>query len=432
MCRDGRASGRPSGPGIPVRTGIAAAISGGAPGWLTGVPPKAPAPKAPQQRKKLWDLPRNLHCSVIGTCLPTPELRKVLHRFADVDLRHLSELELHEQGVTAAGRHDEVGRSLHKALDRRHEAATRKFGRASQAGELRALWLEARQHGDLPGAYWAILTHPATSDALLHEVFGDVHMLSHLVGAANRSALSRLAERDEFKADLEARIERQQLRFKELMDERDALGRRAEELLVARAAADAAPQPASAETAALRELVESMQQRLAAESMRRERAEQKRDELRQALGQTQQALTEASEREEGLADEVAALESLLDGDAGQDGRMHLPVPPGMTILYVGGRPSQVEEISTLMTAGGAELLHHDGGLQERVGMLAGLISRADLVVFPVDCISHGAMHAVKRLCGQAGKPYQALRSAGIASFAAGLARAPLAESLDAA
>jgi hypothetical protein len=60
-------------------------------------------------------------------------------------------------------------------------------------------------------------------------------------------------------------------------------------------------------------------------------------------------------------------------------------------------------------------------------MLAGLISRADLVVFPVDCISHGAMHAVKRLCGQAGKPYAPLRSAGLASFISGVVRTPVLE-----
>jgi hypothetical protein len=408
---------------MPMRTGIAMAISGDAPGWLTGKAPR-PAAKSPQQRKKLWELPRNLHCSVIGTCLPTPELRKVLDRFADVDLRRMSELELHEQGVTAAGRHDDVGRSIHKALDRRHYAVVRKFGRAGDAAQLRGLWLEAKQHGDLPGAYWATLTHPAATDLLVHEVFGEVHMLSHLVGAANRTALSRLAELDEEKADLEIKIEKQQERCKELVQERDAIGTRLDELLLARAAGDAQPAIApDQELAALRELVEGMQQRLAAESARRERAEQKRDEARLVLAQTQNELAQTREREAALGGEVAALETLLD--EGDEAGMALPVAAGTTILYVGGRPAQVEQIRARMVAGNAQLLDHDGGLQERVGMLAGLISRADLVVFPVDCISHGAMHAVKRLCGQAGKPYLPLRSAGLASFIGGLAQAPL-------
>jgi Uncharacterized protein conserved in bacteria (DUF2325) len=65
-------------------------------------------------------------------------------------------------------------------------------------------------------------------------------------------------------------------------------------------------------------------------------------------------------------------------------------------------------------------LHHDGGIEERGGLLPGLVSRADAVLFPVDCVSHAAMSLVKRLCRQAGKPFVPLRSAGLAPFCAAL------------
>jgi hypothetical protein len=42
------------------------------------------------------------------------------------------------------------------------------------------------------------------------------------------------------------------------------------------------------------------------------------------------------------------------------------------------------------------------------------------VLFPVDCVSHAAMLAVKRLCGQADKPFVPLRSVGLAPFCAAL------------
>jgi hypothetical protein len=69
---------------------------------------------------------------------------------------------------------------------------------------------------------------------------------------------------------------------------------------------------------------------------------------------------------------------------------------------------------------GAILLHHDGGIEERGGLLPGLVSRADAVLFPVDCVSHSAMMLVKRLCRQSGKPLLPLRSAGLAPFCAAL------------
>ena len=69
---------------------------------------------------------------------------------------------------------------------------------------MRALWQEALANGDIPGAYWATLTHPACNEALVREIFAQVHMLSHLVGAANRADIRRLRQLEEDKAALEA------------------------------------------------------------------------------------------------------------------------------------------------------------------------------------------------------------------------------------
>jgi Uncharacterized protein conserved in bacteria (DUF2325) len=70
----------------------------------------------------------------------------------------------------------------------------------------------------------------------------------------------------------------------------------------------------------------------------------------------------------------------------------------------------------------AEWLYHDGGIEERTGLLAGLVSYAAAVFFPVDCSSHDAAGVVKRLCRQAGKPYLPLRSTSLTSLIAVLHR----------
>jgi hypothetical protein len=94
---------------------------------------------------------------------------------------------------------------------------------------------------------------------------------------------------------------------------------------------------------------------------------------------------------------------------------------GLSLLYVGGRPNQLGHLRDLGERLGATFLHHDGGVEDRSGLLAGLVSRADVVLFPVDCVSHEAALAVKRLCRQADKPFLPLRSAGLGSFFAALA-----------
>ena len=78
---------------------------------------------------------------------------------------------------------------------------------------------------------------------------------------------------------------------------------------------------------------------------------------------------------------------------------------------------------------GARFLHHDGGIENSSSLLPGLISKADVLVFPIDCISHDAVATLKRLCWQLEKPYRPLRTASLATLAsslAGMARNPTA------
>jgi hypothetical protein len=75
------------------------------------------------------------------------------------------------------------------------------------------------------------------------------------------------------------------------------------------------------------------------------------------------------------------------------------------------------------------MLFHDGGIEDRHRLLAGMVSRADVVMFPVDCVSHEAALAVKRLCGNAAKPFVPLRSSGVSSFLAALEHLTVAKAL---
>jgi hypothetical protein len=116
---------------------------------------------------------------------------------------------------------------------------------------------------------------------------------------------------------------------------------------------------------------------------------------------------------------AAFLAKARDPGVGQ-GDLH-----GKTLLYVGGRTNQVPKLRKLAEERGADLLHHDGGLAESSSSLARLALRADAVLFPVDCISHSAAMAVKKICKQLGKSYFPLRRSGPASFAAMIERLDL-------
>jgi len=387
----------------------------------------APAVPVVPRRTRLWELSSHLHCSIIGTCLSTAELRQALAKTkptADVATEH----ELHGMGVTVAGLHDAAAKLLHKALDKRHHLTLRQFEKAKTVEELRALWRAAVKHGDIPGAYWAVLTHAVASDQLVREVFGEVHMLSHLVGAANRADIRRLSRLEAENAELRTKAQRQQDQLRDGIASRDTRIRDLSALLarkVAEAANTASAEDAASEQATLTRLVGELERRLTAEGNRRANLERRAERLADELRQEREQRGAAAQRERALREELEAIEATLAAAPSRQDEDAAIGLAGLALLYVGGRPGALIHLRALAEQLGAAFLHHDGGIEDRGGLIAGLIHRADVVMFPVDCVSHAAVGMVKRLCRQAGKPYLPLRSAGVGSFMAALGRAAI-------
>ena len=102
------------------------------------------------RRTKIWEFNTNLHCSIIGTCLSTAELRQILKKLGIASADH-TDHELHGAAVGVAGRHDKAAKLLNKALDERYEPTIRRFAKADDIATLQALWSEAMRSGDIPG-----------------------------------------------------------------------------------------------------------------------------------------------------------------------------------------------------------------------------------------------------------------------------------------
>jgi len=86
------------------------------------------------------------------------------------------------------------------------------------------------------------------------------------------------------------------------------------------------------------------------------------------------------------------------------------------VVYVGGRPGSNAALRQLVESAGGDFVVHDGGIEDRKGMFAAALPRADIVVFPVDCIDHDSMHLLKRVCDRHQVDYHPLRTASVASF----------------
>jgi Uncharacterized protein conserved in bacteria (DUF2325) len=379
----------------------------------------APASK---RRTAIWDMHHSVHCSIVGTCLSNAEIRRLLIKLGVHGAESANDHDLHKQGVALASKPQGGGKFIQKALDHRHEAAIRQFAKAKNENALRELWEEALKRGDIPGAYWAVLSHPAATDAIMRKTFGDVHMLSHMVGAANRADIRRLCQLEEQNAGLSAKAEAQQLQLRDGFTERDNKIRMLNEALSrALAQTPACPESTSEDARAAREALTDLDRRLSRELTSRERLERRLQSATLTAAQTERALRDSRNECEGLRRELALLETQLNDWLAQDDNSGTPKLSGAQVLYVGGRAHQVPQLRAVVERAGGALLYHDGGIEHSTTLLPGLISRADCAVFPIDCISHDAMGILKRQCRQSAKPFIPLRTSSLASLLSGLA-----------
>jgi Uncharacterized protein conserved in bacteria (DUF2325) len=379
-------------------------------------------PPASRRRTAIWDMHHSTHCSIIGTCLSSGEIRRLLIKLGVHGAESASDHDLHKQGVGLAGQAQGGGKFIQKALDRRHEAAIKQFAKAEDEVALRQLWDDAVKRGDIPGAYWAVLSHSAATDAVMRKTFGDVHMLSHMVGAANRADIRRLCRLEQENAAMSAKLELQQRQLRDGFVERDNKIRLLSEALSRSLARASAPSQYAGDDARVAEAaLIDLDRRLSREVVRRQCLEGRLEAATLALSQAARSRRDAEGESEKLRQELSLIEAQINGWCGDEQSALAPELSGAQVLYVGGRAHQVPQLKAMVERAGGKFLYHDGGIEHSMTLLPGLISRADCAVFPIDCVSHEAMGLLKRQCRQMAKPFVPLRTSSLASLLSGIA-----------
>ena len=191
-------------------------------------------------RRKIWDIDHKYHCPIIGTCLHVDELRRVARNTGSVSPRKLDDYEVHVSFVVVADHKHTLSIGIQKLLEIKHAGALREFSRAKDVEQIRLLWREAVETGRVPGAFWALMTHPKTDSELAIKACEEVHMLSHQVGAGLITAARLLTEtRNELA--IQRRDARQEARrTKAALAQRDKRIAHLEERLSRSAVSDAA------------------------------------------------------------------------------------------------------------------------------------------------------------------------------------------------
>ena len=390
-----------------------------------------PPPPAARRRLRLWELTPGLHCAVLGTCMSFADLVKTGRKVGIVPEPDASEYEVHAWFVQKSCEPCALTRLLHKRLDRRWRAAIEAARAARDEAALDAFWSRAVARGDIPGPFWAVVTHQAATEDLRARAYGDVHMLSHRMGSANRDASRRLQAAEAERDDLGARLADARRRL-----ERDALEKEAlEERLRTAEAGTAALADIESRLSAfesgdlyrgLRGERDAARAALQDAKLSRDAEARRRETLEREIAALRRENDAATARLRDAETERAALEAVLQsGIDGGAGRAETPAIDlcGRRVAYVGGREAAVRHFRALIERANGQFAHHDGGVEDGAQRLDRVLTQADVVLCPIDCVSHSACLRAKKFCKRTAKTFVPLRSASLSSLAAGLHQA---------
>ena len=395
----------------------------------TEPPPSGESRARAKLMPRIWEIAEKLICPVIGTCLTIAEVRKLALKHGAIPA-NASDFDGHVAVISLCKSRTPLAQDVQRALDRKHQLWVGRFANVKTPEDARDIWRAALERGEAAGALWGVVTSRVATTELWQEVYEDIHMFQHQIGAGTRADLSRLraleaevaelkgqAKRARERADMELAARAMRIRFlEERVAELEANARDMENLqqrldelasgqrvaLLERALAAAEGEIADLTRKAAR--IEALEARL-------EDSRARQEDLYKALAQVE-AERDALERFLGVSGECGACG--LKAECLDFG--------GRRLLCVGGRANLQAQYRALVERVGGVLTYHDGGREEAMARLPELLGQADAIICPVDCVSHAAYYQLKRYCKQADKPCVLLRSSGLGSFAEGLRR----------
>jgi len=368
------------------------------------------------RRRRVWELTQTSHCPLVGVALPLNALRRLVERVTGGRLLH-DDYDIHVGAVSECALRNPLSEALQKELERRYAADVTRFRAARTTEEVGALWARAVAAGDVPGAFWAGLTHARCTPELEQQMCRDIHMVQHQAGACARADMDKHKALLADHARLVRELARMQARCQALLEEKTAQAERYEQQLMAARAANIAKDTD----------IHTLRTELA-----RLQAEVPELDTRKRLANR---LAQMEQREAALRAQVAALRAarvaapeLPAAPAAEPVAEAAPVEVPIrllnrSVLCVGGRSGSVPVYRTVIERVGAQFAHHDGGLEDSAGQLDASLAAADLVICQTGCISHHAYWRVKDHCKRTGKRCVFIDNPSVSSLVRGLQEA---------
>ena len=363
----------------------------------------------------IWEADELFKCPLVGIGLTLAEQKHLLKKMSLPPVE-LTPFEIHELFVNAASTENPLSRKMSQTLRRKYEREAAPLRQMDEETFL-ARWKKAFSDGQYAAFLWAAATRDGLSDEARRTLYGAVHMAMH--GGAEEQMLQR-----QRLAELERKSGQQVNRLRVSKEKETALRDEAARLEEAR-------RVLAQENAALRDERNRLRADLEAFyeaspalwEIRGPELEAENTTLREAL----ESLSKRFEAQQEL------VQSLLKQNRKAFEDKICPVSAGCCdracdencpsfdlcqkrILIVGGVERMEPLYREFIEGGGGELDYHNGSLQSGTRQLERSLRRADIILCPVNCNSHGACIKVKNLAKKHKKTFYMLPNGSLSTI----------------
>ena len=369
---------------------------------------------------RFWEIEDGFKCPVAGMCMTLTEQRNLLKK-TKMNVKGASDFDIHEAIVACSDDENRVSRRAQRLLQR-------KFGK--KAEELLKLdydaffesFKAADAAGDHAAALWATAIHPALPLNIKREIFGQIHMSMHYSGEERLKMNRKLACREDELEDL-------QRSNKEIAQQKRGLEKELQDLKQSHAGLKNA-------LIAMEKELERVKKAQLNENMQSQAV--KAEEEHRFLKTEMKGLYDCNKRQQRQIEALKKKNSRLASSLGYQGELNRRIRretgtiiaeliaknrcdqscPSFDlcqkrILIVGGMSRMESMYRELIEASGGIFEYHDGYMKKGSRQLESRLRRADVVLCPVNCNSHNACSAVKRLAKKHQKPLHMLANSSL-------------------
>ena len=346
----------------------------------------------------VWLSDRHLLDLLLGCCVTHVERAQILCR-ANIPTEGLSAYGVYDLLKKSVRDENALSGELNDYLGERFEA-----GAVSLRGMDEETFLAQCRHSFAAGVFgpglWAAATRPDISFSVRHELAGMVHLAMLESFAAVRTVNARIA-------DLEQKNQAQADKLRELRHKLESV------------------QTCKCQQEGQQELPLALAEDHCLWSQRGPELERENAELRDLLEESLDLQTGQDEKIRQLAEELELLRREIPscgaacsgncGGAGCDEACPAFDLCHKRVLIVGGVERMEPQYRSLVESCGGILDYHDGKMQGGARKLERSLQRADIIICPVNCNSHGACLMVKSLAKKHRKTVHLLPNASIST-----------------